>query len=603
MGLAVIRATNGPDGRAAPAFAEERRAAVRRFRLLEVPFDGALDRVTALAARLVGVPMAMVTAVEGDHIRYLACHGPFRLAQTAREPGLCASAVLQSDPLVVPDTTADPLARTNSLVTGHPGARFYAGVPLTTSDGFRFGSLCVMDTKPRSISGEELEMLGDLAAVVVEELELRLVARHKVEEESELRRQAEVLAGALQASLLPPRPLALAGMEVATRYQPGERNLQVGGEFFDLFRLGTNDWGMAVGDVCGRGARAAALTALARWTIRAAAVRSFAPASVLADLNAALLADDEEADDHFCSAVFARLELDTCGAWLTLASAGHPRPIVLRRAGWIDIRGHVGLPLGLFADAAPADDRVGLGPGDALVALTDGITEARSLDGELFGDERLPEVLLDCCGHSAEVVADRIMKEAALFGDGELRDDVALLVIRVPEDAMDDPVGRITKATGVPAGQLHLPGYPLGDSQPDLWRRPPEPPREARIRLDPEPESAAVARRLIGRLLASWRLDRLAGGDIELMASELAINAILHAATPVTVIVRYLGDAVRVEVGDGSSEVPRLRTAGDEDLTGRGLLIVDKLAREWGTVPTRTGKRVWFEVKVAPLAS
>lgn len=126
-----------------------------------------------------------------------------------------------------------------------------------------------------------------------------------------------------------------------------------------------------------------------------------------------------------------------------------------------------------------------------------------------------------------------------------------------------------------------------------------EPPREARIELAPEPASASTLRRLLGRLLASWRLDHLAGGDIELLASELINNAVLHAATPITVIVRHLGDVVRVEVGDGSSEVPLPRHATTDDFSGRGLLIVDSLASSWGTVPTRAGKRVWFELPAA----
>jgi anti-sigma regulatory factor (Ser/Thr protein kinase) len=162
---------------------------------------------------------------------------------------------------------------------------------------------------------------------------------------------------------------------------------------------------------------------------------------------------------------------------------------------------------------------------------------------------------------------------------------------------MADPLGRVTRATGVAPEELELPGYPLGDVQPDLWRQPPDPPREARIRLAPEPRSVGVLRQLIGRLLSSWRLDRLVGGDVDLLASEVATNAVLHAATPLTVIVKYLGPVIRVEVGDGSLEVPRQREAGKEDLGGRGMLIVEALARRWGVVLTRTGKRVWFEME------
>jgi sigma-B regulation protein RsbU (phosphoserine phosphatase) len=582
------------------ALEAQRLSAVRRLELLDTPPDGAFDRITSLAARFFGVPISIVSVVDSDRIWFKSRHGLAEVEEIERAPGLCASAILQHDAWVVSDAVTDPRTLANPLVAGEFGLRFYAGIPLTTSEGFNFGTLCVIDKEPRAVTEAELGVLHDLAAIVVDELEMRLAARDAVENESRLRRHAEELASALQASLLPPRPPVLPGMELASRYRAGERGLDVGGDFYDVFRLGTNAWGVVVGDVCGRGARAASLTALARWTIRAAAVRNVPPASVLADLNAALLGDaDADDDDHFCTAVFARVELDTCGAWVTLASAGHPRPVVLRRAGWIDVRGHVGLPLGMFADPAPRDDRVGLGPGDALVLLTDGITEARDADGELFDAERLHEVLLDCCGLPAEAVADRVLAAATAFSAGGLADDVALVVLRVPDDAMADPRQRITLATGVPAEEISLPGYPLGDVQPGLWRQPPEPPREARIRLAPEPQSVSVLRRLVGRLLASWRLDPLVGGDIDLLASELATNAILHAATPLTVIVRYLGPVIRVEVGDGSSEAPRRRPAGDDDLDGRGLLIVQGLARAWGVLPTRTGKRVWFEVDTA----
>lgn len=579
-----------------PEVEARRLTAARRLGLLGPGADHGFERVTALAARSFAAPLAFVTVVHADRVRFTSRHGALGQTDGPRTSGLCASAVLQDDVWVVADTAVDPLVADDPLVAGPTAVRAYAGTPLITADGLNVGVLGVADTEPRDFSAEQLATLQDLAAIVVDELELRCAARTTLEQETELRRQAEELAGALQASLLPPRPPALSGMELATRYRAGGQS-PVGGDFFDVFRLGTNDWGVALGDVCGRGARAAALTALARWTIRAAAVRSFAPATVLADLNAALLADEgAQADDHFCSAVFARVELDTCGAWVTLASAGHPRPIVVRRAGWIDVRGHVALPLGMFEDAAPADDRVGLGPGDALVLLTDGITETRGPDGDLFGDEQLLDVLLSCAGRTAEEVADRVMGAARSFGAGELRDDVAILVVRVPEDALDDPLGRVARATGVPADRLRLPGYPLSDVQPDVWHQPPDPPREARIRLAPEPASVPALRRLLGRLLASWRLDALVGGDVDLMASELATNSILHAATELTVIVRYLGAVVRVEVGDGSSEAPLPRDAEDDDLDGRGLLIVDTLATAWGVVRTYHGKRVWFEV-------
>jgi hypothetical protein len=406
------------------------------------------------------------------------------------------------------------------------------------------------------------------------------------------------LAATLQASLLPPTPPTVPGMEVATRYSPADASLDVGGDFYDVFRVGSNDWGLVLGDVCGKGARAAALTALTRYTLRAATFHHFLPSAVLEEVNGAIVADSHpEADDRFCTLVFARLQLDECGAWVTVSAAGHPRPIAIRRAGWIDVRGQIGTPLGLFDAPVLGDDRVGLGPGDALVFCTDGVTEARDRSGEMFGEEALPDALLDCAGKPAETVAQRIVEDARAFAaGGKLDDDIAVLVVRVPDEAKDDPIGRLSAAIGLPPDQLTLPGYRVGEPPDDLWRCRPAPPREARVQLVPWAASARATRRFLAGVLTSWRMSEMVGGDVELLASELVTNVIRHAASPFTVILRYDGHHVRVEVGDGSRALPDPRPPTLDDETGRGLLLLEALASGWGVTPTLAGKRVWFEV-------
>jgi anti-sigma regulatory factor (Ser/Thr protein kinase) len=350
--------------------------------------------------------------------------------------------------------------------------------------------------------------------------------------------------------------------------------------------------------VCGKGAGAAALTALTRYSLRAAAVHNFDPADVLRELNAAVLAEPEM-DSRFCSVVFARLELDVCGAWLTLACGGHPRPIVVRRAGWIDVRGMPGMLIGLFDDPDLAVDRVGLGPGDALVFCTDGITEARNAAGEMFAEERLPSVLLDCVDCDAEALADTLAEEALAFAGGRTHDDVAILVVRVPPDAVAQGMDRLTAATGLSADELRLPGYPVGDVAADLRTRRVLPPREARMKLRNDPRSASEARRFVASVLHSWRMSELAEGDIELLTSEVCANAIRHADSDFTIVVHYDGERVRVEVGDGSRALPVPRAQSLDAQGGRGVFLVDQLAAAWGVLPTVEGKRVWFEV-VAP---
>lgn len=422
----------------------------------------------------------------------------------------------------------------------------------------------------------------------------------------QMQTQAELreLAVTLQASLLPPRPPEVPGMEVATRYRPADRNLAVGGDFFDVFHLGTNEWGLVIGDVCGKGAAAAALTALTRYTLRAAAVHHPEPSAVLRELNTAVLAEPE-ADGRFCSVVYGRLELDRCGAWVTLASGGHPRPIVVRRDGWLDVRGQAGTLIGLFEEPELADDLVGLGPGDALVLCTDGITEARSTAGEMFGDRQLYAVLLENAGEEAETMAGRLVNSCLAFSGGAAHDDIAVLVVRVPDDASTNPALRLFQATGSSEDTISLPRLQLGadqDGQLGQLGQRVLPPREARIKLPVHPSSSGKARRFVAGVLRSWRMPEIADGAIELLTSELTTNAVRHARSAFTVVVRYDGERVRIEVDDSSSKAPRPRTPSDQDTGGRGLILVEAMAEAWGMTPTPDGKQVWFELLVPPLA-
>ncbi len=445
---------------------ERRRlAAVRRYEILDTPPDGAFDRIAAVAARIFSVPIGIVSIVDSDRIWFKAHHGLPDVAEVDRSPGLCASAVLQDDPWVVTHADVDPRALTNPLVAGDFGLKFYVGVPLTTPDGHKLGTLCVLDTESHEVSDDQIQTLEDLAEVIVDELEVRIASRKTVGLESRLRREAEQLAIALQASLLPPRPPDIPGMELASRYIPGDRNAQIGGDFFDVFRLASNDWGIVVGDACGKGPRAAGVAALARWSVRASAVHHFDPSAVLSDLNTVLLAEGDGDDDRFCTVAFARLELDACGAWVTVSSAGHPLPMLVRATGVVEERGRPGVPVGLFDSATSIDDRIGLGPGDSLVLYTDGITEARTTDGAQFGQDRLRQCLVRWAGRSADEIATNILGEARAFADG-IRDDVAVIVLRVPDDLGADPVVRVATATGVPVAQLHLPSYAHGEPRP-----------------------------------------------------------------------------------------------------------------------------------------
>jgi two-component sensor histidine kinase len=156
-----------------------RMAAVRRYEILDTPPDGSFDRVTAMAARRFGAPISIISIVDHDRIWFKSHHG-VDVQQIGRDPGLCASAILSTEAHVLVDASTDVRSLANPLVAGDFGLRFYAGVPLETSDGFNLGTLCVIDTEPRPVDQAQIDDLKDLASLVVDQLELRLAARQAV---------------------------------------------------------------------------------------------------------------------------------------------------------------------------------------------------------------------------------------------------------------------------------------------------------------------------------------------------------------------------------------------------------------------------------------
>jgi GAF domain-containing protein len=148
-----------------PPDEDARLAAVHRYEILDTPCEGAFDRITQLAARLFKVPISIVSIVGDDRVWFKSRHG-IDAEQFGRYPGLCASAILQYEPLILRDASVDPNALANPLVAGELGLRFYAGVPLTTWDGHNIGTFCVSDREPREFSDEDVATLEQLAAIV-----------------------------------------------------------------------------------------------------------------------------------------------------------------------------------------------------------------------------------------------------------------------------------------------------------------------------------------------------------------------------------------------------------------------------------------------------
>ena len=165
-----------PEPSAASVKEQQRLEAVRRYDVLDTPPDGAFDHITALASKLLRAPIAIVSIVDHDRIWFKSRHG-LKIEQIDRDPGLCASCILQDGPWIVNDARADPRALANPLVAGAFGAQFYLGIPLRTQEGCNLGTLCILDFAPRQVTDDQVSILSHLAAIVMDELELRLSAR------------------------------------------------------------------------------------------------------------------------------------------------------------------------------------------------------------------------------------------------------------------------------------------------------------------------------------------------------------------------------------------------------------------------------------------
>lgn len=254
-----------------------------------------------------------------------------------------------------------------------------------------------------------------------------LEARERARE-SESR--ARVLAETLQASLIPPAQPSIPGLDVAASYRPAGRGDQVGGDFYDVFETDEGEWAVVVGDVCGKGPGAAAVTALVRHTTRAAAMQVREPAAVLAAVNDALLRDPS---DRFCTAVYLRLRMHgVTRVHVDLSSGGHPLPVRVAPDG-IEPVGAAGTLLGVLDSPDLPSSSVTLEAGHALFCYTDGLSEARR-EGVEFGHGRLFELLAAHAGKPGADLLQGVVTEILSFQNGFPQDDMAAVLLGVPDD-------------------------------------------------------------------------------------------------------------------------------------------------------------------------
>jgi phosphoserine phosphatase RsbU/P len=253
------------------------------------------------------------------------------------------------------------------------------------------------------------------------------------------RERLQRLVATLQRSLLPPALPGVPGLETAAHYHIASAD-EVGGDFYDLFALGQDRWGLFLGDVDGKGASAAAATSLIRYTLRAAAVYDADPAAVLGTLNTVMHDEYERGGQHFCTVVFGFVSPGSSGFTVTLAAGGHPPPLLLRADGTADYLAMPPCPLiGVWEDVTFTATTVLLKPGDTLLLYTDGLTEARTgAPHARYGDEALRDLAASLAPAPAGTVIAAIIALLDRLGDG-VADDTAVLALSAPKTFHDGP--------------------------------------------------------------------------------------------------------------------------------------------------------------------
>jgi PAS domain S-box-containing protein len=368
------------------------------------------------------------------------------------------------------------------------------------------------------------------------------------------------IADTLQAELLPTEIPDIPGIDVAVRYRAAGELNRVGGDFYDVFGRGPNEWAIVIGDVSGKGAPAAAVTALARYTLRTAAANATTPSEALDALNEALL--ERRRDQEFCSVALAFVTLRGQGLDIRLSLGGHPPALVRRADGRLESAGSPGLLLGFAHDPPLVDDDVRLEPGDTILLYTDGVTDV-ARDGDRFGDARLEELTrsLGPALPAAAIVAT-IEETAVAYAALQPQDDMALVALQVP------------------GGFVRASQFDVGGG----------------------PEAIGRARMALTEFLGdSVGAERLY--DLRLLASEVVTNAVRHGGARqgehVDLRVALSDDRIRLEVRDPGpgfhDMVPAPALPESDRGGGYGLYLVDLYSSDWG-VTGNEGTCVWLEV-------
>ncbi|HEY0186458.1 MAG TPA: SpoIIE family protein phosphatase [Cellulomonas sp.] len=381
---------------------EDRRIeALQRLGVLDAPHEERFDRVVRLARQLFDVPTALVSLVDRDRVVYLARTG-FEQPEVPSQDTFCAQAVQHDEMLVVEDAATDPRFVDNPYVMVPGGIRFYAGQPLVAPGGYRVGTLCIADSRPRTFTAEQAALLSDLAQWVQKELVI----------DTELERAAQ-----MQAGLLPHVAPDLPGYQVAGACLPSRT---VGGDFYD-WSVAPDGLVLSLVDVMGKGAGAAIMAAAVRAVLRGSVQGGGVARSLL--YAGAILHSDLSGAGLFATAFHAAL--DTGTGVLTYADAGHGLTVVVRADGTAERLPALGLPLGVLDEPERAQGSVKLEIGDLLVSFSDGLLDLVGGTSDL-AFAAVQSVVAGAA--TAQDAVDAVLRLS--LGAADRPDDLTVLVVR-----------------------------------------------------------------------------------------------------------------------------------------------------------------------------
>lgn len=376
---------------------------------------------------------------------------------------------------------------------------------------------------------------------------VQLIANRIAAGLSETRRPGRDIADQLQASLMPSIQIDAEGLEIAAAYLAGTEGTEVGGDWYDVIDLGAGRTAMVVGDVMGRGVRAAAVMGQLR-AMTIGYSRLYLPPSEILILLDSMVADLDYDQIVTC----AYLIFDPVASAVTYANAGHPPPLLVRPTGDVETLAGTSPPLGTRL-SRPADRTVAVGTDDLLTLYTDGLVERRGRDVLEGMDslERLVVAEISAGAHLEDIPGSLISELVGADSD----DDVALLV------------ARITGETSSVEPAMH--------------------------HIEADGSAVAAARRFTSRTLGDWKVSTETVDVAALVVSEMVTNAIVHGCPPMQLRLRLRSNDLVVEVYDGGRDLPRSHYPDRLEESGLGLQVVELLAARWGARSTGSGKVVW----------